>query len=86
VIVAAVIDRMTDEVVSRHRSYQAADKAATKRGERYTVKDMAQAKTIAERQSAYRARQAENGKAEVRGIFATPANAEKIKRYAAKLK
>jgi len=43
-------------------------------------------KSTAERQAAYRARQAETGKTEVRGIFATPENAEKIKRYAAKLK
>lgn len=43
-------------------------------------------KSNAERQAAYRARQAEAGKAEVRGIFATLANAEKIRKYAAKLK
>lgn len=43
-------------------------------------------KSNAERQATYRARQAENGKAEVRGIFATPENAEKIRRYASKLK
>lgn len=42
-------------------------------------------KTNAQRQAEYRARQAHAGKAEVRGIFATPANAEKIRRYAAKL-
>lgn len=43
-------------------------------------------KSNAERQAAYRARQAKTGKTEVRGIFATPENAEKIRRYAAKLK
>jgi len=43
-------------------------------------------KPTAERQAAYRARQAGAGKAEVRGIFATLANAEKIRKYAAKLK
>ena len=34
----AVVDRLTGDVVSRHRSYKAADKAATKRGERYAVR------------------------------------------------
>lgn len=43
-------------------------------------------KSNAERQAAYRARQAEAGKTEVRGIFATPENAEKIRRYAGRLK
>lgn len=42
-------------------------------------------KTNAERQAAYRARQAHAGKAEVRGIFATVEDAEKIRRYASKL-
>lgn len=41
-------------------------------------------KSNAERQASYRARQAETGKSEVRGIFATPENAEKIRRYAEK--
>ena len=43
-------------------------------------------KSNAERQAAYRARQAEIGKTEVRGIYATPKNAERIRKYAAKLK
>lgn len=43
-------------------------------------------KSNAERQAAYRARQAETGKTEVRGIYATSENAKKIRRYAAKLK
>ena len=83
--VAAVVDRLTGNIISRHRTYQAADKAACKLGERYGIVDLAAARSTAERQSAHRARQAENGKAEVRGIFATPENAEKIKRYASKL-
>ena len=37
------------------------------------------------RQAEYRARQAAAGKSEVRGIYATPDNAAKIKRYAARL-
>ena len=42
-------------------------------------------KSNAERQAAYRARKADAGKTEVRGIFATHENAEKIRRYAGKL-
>ena len=34
---AVVIDRMTGDIVSKHKSYAAADKAATKRGDRYAV-------------------------------------------------
>lgn len=43
-------------------------------------------KSTAERQAEYRARKADDGKTEVRGIYATPENAAKIKRYAARLK
>jgi len=84
--VAAVVDRLTGNIVSRHRTYLAADRAACKLGDRYGIDDLADAKSNAERQAAYRARHAEKDKTEVRGIFATPANAEKIRRYAAKLK
>lgn len=37
-IKAVVIDRMTGDIVSQHKTYQAADKAATKLGDRYAVK------------------------------------------------
>ena len=43
-------------------------------------------KSNAERQAAYRTRKAEIGKTEVRGIFATTENADKIRKYAARLK
>lgn len=43
-------------------------------------------KSNAERQAAYRERKAAEQKTEVRGIFATTENAEKIRRYAQKLK
>ena len=43
-------------------------------------------KSTAERQAEYRARKADDGKTEVRGIYATPENAAKIKRYAARFK
>ena len=42
--------------------------------------------TDAERQDKFRAARDAEGKKEVRGIYATPDNAAKIKRYAAKLK
>ena len=84
---AYVIDRMTGETVSRHKSYAAADKAATRRGERYAVKaSSAYQIPSVTRQANFRARQAAAGKTEVRGIYATPDNAAKIKRYAARLK
>lgn len=51
------------------------------------TKNGAQApKSNAKRQAAYRARKAAEDKTEVRGIFATAENVEKIRRYAAKLK
>ena len=34
---AVVVDRMTGDIVSKHKSYDAANKAATKRGGRYAV-------------------------------------------------
>ena len=34
---AVVVDRMTGDIVSKHKSYDAANKAATKRGNRYAV-------------------------------------------------
>mgnify|MGYP000013421828 CR=1 FL=1 len=34
---AVVVDRMTGDIVSKHKSYAAADKAAAKRGDRYAV-------------------------------------------------
>ena len=37
-VAAVVVDRLTGEIVSKHRSYSAADKAATKRGDRYAVR------------------------------------------------
>mgnify|MGYP000888433405 FL=1 len=83
--VAAVVDRLTGNIISRHRTYQAADIAACKMGERYGIVDLAAARSNADRQSAYRARKADVGKTEVRGIFATHENAEKIRRYAGKL-
>jgi len=43
-------------------------------------------KSTAERQAAYRARQAAKDNTEVRGIFAKAEHHEKIKKYAAKLK
>jgi hypothetical protein len=42
-------------------------------------------KSNADRQAAYRARKAQNGLIEVRGIFSTAENAEKIRLYAQKL-
>ena len=42
-------------------------------------------KSAAERQAAYRARQAAKNKSEVRGIYAHPEQHEKIKKYAAEL-
>lgn len=43
------------------------------------------AKSTAERQAAYRARQAGLSKSEVRGIYATPENAKKIRDFADEL-
>jgi hypothetical protein len=34
---AVVVDRMNGDIVSKHKSYNAANKAATKRGDRYAV-------------------------------------------------
>lgn len=42
--------------------------------------------STADRQRAFRERKKQASMAEVRGIFATPENSEKIKKYAAKLK
>ena len=43
-------------------------------------------KSTVERQAAFRARKTEAGKAEVRGIYATPEQAEKVKKYAERIK
>ena len=43
------------------------------------------AQTTAQRQAAYRARKAKEGLVEVRGIFASAEDAERIKRFAAGL-
>jgi len=34
---AVVVDRTNGDIVSKHKSYNAANKAATKRGDRYAV-------------------------------------------------
>jgi len=43
--VAAVVDRLTGNIVSRHRTYLAADRAACKLGDRYGICGSADAKS-----------------------------------------
>jgi hypothetical protein len=44
-----------------------------------------QAKTTAERQRAFRARQRADGLIELRGVWVRPEDAERVRRYAAKV-
>lgn len=83
---AAVIDRMTGDVVSRHQSYGAADKAASKRGWRYAVKIISDpVPTRAEMMARLRKERIANGLVELR-LWITPEHKDRVIKYVARLK